>query len=91
MSNVQSTLLRIFLIQHSLALYLKFQGLFQNFPVLPNFTPDFETLLAAEIIGQREGFIMALNNITFVIMWFAIIPVVLLPFCKSSYKKIDET
>ena len=69
----------------------KFQGLFQNFPVLPNFTPDFETLLAAEIIGQREGFIMALNNITFVIMWFAIIPVVLLPFCKSSFKKIEET
>ena len=69
----------------------KFQGLFQNFPILPNFTPDFKTLLAAEILGQREGFIMALNNITFVIMWFAIIPVVLLPFCKSSYKKIEET
>jgi len=34
---------------------------------------------------------MALNNITFVIMWFAIIPVVLLPFCKSSYKKIEKT
>ena len=69
----------------------KFQGLFQNFPVLPNFTPDFKTLLAAEILGQREGFIMALNNITFVIMWFAIIPIILLPFCKSSYKQVDET
>ena len=68
----------------------KFQGLFQNFPVLPNFTPDFKTLLAAEILGQREGFIMDLNNITLVIMWFAIIHVVLLPFCKTSYKNIEK-
>ena len=65
----------------------KIEGLFQNFPVLPNFTPNFKALLAAEILGQREGFIMAINNITFFIMWFAIIPIVLLPLCKKTNDK----
>ena len=65
----------------------KIEGLYQNFPVLPNFTPNFKALLAAEILGLREGFIMAINNITFFIMWFAIIPIVLLPLCKKTNDK----
>ncbi len=62
----------------------KMQGLFHNFPILPNFTPDFKSLLAAEILGQREGFIMAINNITFFIMWFSIIPIILIIICRPT-------
>ena len=53
--------------------------------------PEYKSIMAIEMLGLREGFIMAINNITFVIMWFGFIPIILLPFCKVINGKATDT
>ena len=62
----------------------KIEGLFSTLPMISNLNPEYKTIIAAEMLGQREGFIMAINNITFIIVWVAFIPILLLPLCKNQ-------
>tara|TARA_B110000116_G_C16614994_1_gene481169 strand:- start:272 stop:871 length:600 start_codon:yes stop_codon:yes gene_type:complete len=60
----------------------KMESVFSTLPMLSSLNPEYKTILAMELLGLREGFVMAVNNITFFIMWVAFIPIILLPFCK---------
>jgi MFS transporter, DHA2 family, multidrug resistance protein len=62
----------------------KMEGLFKTLPMFSSLNPEYKTILAMELLGLREGFVMAVNNITFVILWVAFIPIILLPFCKMK-------
>ena len=62
--------------------YQKMESVFSTLPMLSSLNPEYKTILAMELLGLREGFVMAVNNITFFIMWVAFIPIILLPFCK---------
>ena len=62
----------------------KMEGLFKTLPMLSSLNPEYKTILAMESLGLREGFVMAVNNITFIILWVAFIPIILLPFCKMK-------
>ena len=62
----------------------KMESIFSTLPMLSSLNPEYKTILAIELLGLREGFVMAVNNITYVIMWVAFIPIILLPFCKMK-------
>ena len=66
-------------------------NLFSSLPMLSSLNPEYKTIMAIELLGLREGFIMAINNITFFIMWFGFIPIILLPFCKTINGKPTDT
>ena len=63
------------------------EGVFSSLPMVSNLDPEYKTIIAAEMLGQREGFIMAVNNITYLIVWIALIPILLIPFCKIKTDK----
>ena len=69
----------------------KMDNLFSSLPMLSSLNPEYKTIMAIELLGLREGFIMAINNITFFIMWFGFIPIILLPFCKTINGKPTDT
>ena len=60
----------------------KMESVFSSLPMLASLNPEYKTILAIELLGLREGFVMAVNNITFFIMWVGFIPIILLPLCK---------
>ena len=62
----------------------KMESIFSSLPMFSSLNPEYKTILAIELLGLREGFVMAVNNITYVIMWVAFIPIILLPFCKMK-------
>ncbi len=62
----------------------KMESVFKTLPMLSSLNPEYKTILAMELLGLREGFVMAVNNITYIIMWVAFIPIILLPFCKMK-------
>ena len=62
----------------------KMESVFSSLPMFSSLNPEYKTILAIELLGLREGFVMAVNNITYVIMWVAFIPIILLPFCKMK-------
>ena len=64
----------------------KMEGLFSSLPMISNLDPNYKTIIAAEMLGQREGFIIAVNNIMFTIVWIALIPIILIPLCKREVK-----
>ena len=64
----------------------KMEGLFSSLPMISNLDPNYKTIIAAEMLGQREGFIIAINNIMFTIVWIALIPIILIPLCKIQSK-----
>ena len=64
----------------------KMEGLFSSLPMISNLDPNYKTIIAAEMLGQREGFIIAVNNIMFTIVWIALIPIILIPLCKIEVK-----
>ena len=66
---------------------LQMEGVFSSLPMVSNLDPEYKTIIAAEMLGQREGFIMAVNNITYLIVWIALIPILLIPFCKIKTDK----
>ena len=47
-------------------------SLFNSLPMLSSLDPEYRSLMAIEMLGLREGFIMAINNITFFIMVLSI-------------------
>ena len=52
--------------------------------MISNLDPNYKTIIAAEMLGQREAFIIAINNIMFIIVWIAFIPIILIPLCKKN-------
>ena len=62
------------------------EGIFSSLPMISNLDPNYKTIIAAEMLGQREAFIIAVNNIMFIIVWIAFIPIILIPFCKKEAK-----
>ena len=52
--------------------------------MISNLDPNYKTIIATEMLGQREAFIIAVNNIMFIIVWIAFIPIILIPLCKKK-------
>ena len=69
----------------------KMDSLFNSLPMLSILNPEYKSIMAIEMLGLREGFIMAINNITFFIMWFGFIPIILLPFCRTLKGRPTDT
>ena len=62
----------------------KMEGIFSSLPMISNLDPNYKTIIATEMLGQREAFIIAVNNIMFIIVWIAFIPIILIPLCKKG-------
>tara|TARA_B100000700_G_C15041046_1_gene855356 strand:- start:2897 stop:3520 length:624 start_codon:yes stop_codon:yes gene_type:complete len=69
----------------------KMDSILSSLPMLSSLDPNYRSLIAIESLGLREGFIMAINNITFFIMWFGFIPILLLPFCRTISGKPTDS